>query len=110
MITNKHDSKSKKFSYFKFGKNAKDNHKLIKNADLNDWWIHLKDDSSAHVIVEKDEITQQDLKYACTKIFKKNKLNPTKFIYTQIKNLKIGKKVGEVFFKKDEKVKYFSLV
>lgn len=95
--------------YFKFGKNAKDNHELIKNADQNDWWIHLRDDSSAHVIVEKDDLSEDDLKFACAKIYKKNKLNPKKFVYTQIKNLKIGKKFGEVFFKKKDKVKYFSL-
>ena len=95
--------------YFKFGKNAKDNHELIKNADQNDWWIHLRDDSSAHVIVEKDIIDEKDLEFACTKIFKKNKINPKQFIYTRIKNLKLGKKLGEVVFKKKEKVKYFSL-
>ena len=72
MITNEISSKlQKKFSYFKFGKNAKDNHELIKNADLNDWWIHLRDDSSAHVIVEKDIIDEKDLHFACTTIFKK---------------------------------------
>lgn len=97
-------------SYFKFGKNAKHNHELIKNADQNDWWIHLKDYSSAHVIVEKDDLTDDDLKIACTSIYKKNKLNPKKFIYTQIENLKLGKNPGEVIFKKREKVKYFSLL
>jgi predicted ribosome quality control (RQC) complex YloA/Tae2 family protein len=96
-------------TYFKFGKNAKHNHELIKNAEQNDWWIHLKDDSSAHAIVEKDVIDEKDLLFACNSIYKKNKLNPKKFIYTQIKNLKIGKKAGEVIFKKRGEIKYFSL-
>lgn len=95
--------------YFKFGKNAKDNHNLIKNADINDWWIHLKDDSSAHVIIEKDNITEKDLKFACSTIYKKDKYNSKDFIYTQIKNLKFGKKAGEVTFKKKQNVKYYHL-
>lgn len=107
MITN--EVSSKKFSHFKFGKNAKDNHELIKNADKNDWWVHLRDDSSAHVIIEKDEITEKDLHFACTTIYKKEKCNPKKFIYTQIKNVKLSKNPGEVYFKKREKLKYFSL-
>lgn len=94
---------------YKFGKNAKDNHELIKNADQNDWWIHLRDDSSTHTIVEKDVIDEKDLHLVCSKIYKKNKLNPNKFIYTQIKNIKIGKKAGEVIFKKRGEIKYFSL-
>lgn len=94
---------------YKFGKNAKDNHELIKNADQNDWWIHLQDDSSSHAIIEKVNITNNDLDIVCSKLYKKNKLNPTKFIYTQIKNLKIGKKAGEVSFRMKNKVKYFSL-
>jgi predicted ribosome quality control (RQC) complex YloA/Tae2 family protein len=58
-------------TYFKFGKNAKHNHELIKNAEQNDWWIHLKDDSSAHAIVEKDVIDEKDLLFACNSIYKK---------------------------------------
>lgn len=95
---------------FKFGRNAKDNHELIKNADKNDWWIHLQDDSSAHVIIEKDNITEKDLYFACNTIYKKNKLNPKNFIYTQIKNLKLSKNPGEVKIKNKDEIKYFSLI
>lgn len=95
--------------YYKFGKNAKNNHELIKNADENDWWVHLKDDSSPHVIIEKDNITDKDLKFVCNKIYNKNKFNPKKFIYTQIKNLKIGKKNGHAVIKNKSDLKYYLL-
>ena len=89
------------------GLNDKDNHEIIDNADENDWWFHLSDNPSAHCIVEKDEIDQEDMKFACSLIESKSKYakngKKNKYCYTQIKNLKKTKKAGEVIFLKEPK-------
>lgn len=85
---------------FILGENAKDNHDIIDNADPNDWWFHLSNYPSAHCIVEKDKLENADKIFACQLIFSKSKHvhsnKKSKYIYTQIKNIKKTKKLGEV--------------
>lgn len=42
------------------GKNQKGNSNLLKNASKNDFWFHLKDIPSAHVIVKTNKKTMSD--------------------------------------------------
>ena len=93
------------------GTNDKDNHLIIDNADINDWWFHLYDYPSAHCIVERDIIDDEDKKFACSLIEEKSKYakikKQNKYCYTQIKNIKKTKKAGEVIFlKKPEYLMY----
>ena len=93
------------------GENSKDNHEIIDNADSNDWWFHLSDFPSAHCIIEKEEIDNQDKLYACMLIAEKSKYakgkNKLKYCYTQVKNIKKTKNPGEVtFLKKPEYIYY----
>ena len=83
------------------GQNAQDNHDIIDNADVNDWWFHLSDLPSAHCIVEKSEIEDNDILFAYELILKNSKYKNYKKLeicYTQIKNIKKTKKPGEVKF------------
>lgn len=102
---------------FKLGSNARENWELIDDADPNDWWFHIdnissesksckagftREDtkaSSGHCIVEIDVLNDELIKYACSLVIensKAKKLNKITMIYTQIKNLKKTKTVGEV--------------
>lgn len=83
---------------YRIGKNAKNNSQLVKDADKNDWWFHLKNDSSSHIILESDKLTQENLDEVVQ--LYKNKLGKSKIeiVYTQIKNLKLTKNPGQVKF------------
>ena len=87
---------------FILGQNAKDNHAIIDIADENDWWFHLSDLPSAHCIIEKNEIEDDDIIFAYNLIIKNNKNKNKKNLvicYTQIKNIKKTRTLGEVKFK-----------
>lgn len=87
---------------FKLGKNALDNFKLIDEAnDIDDtyWWFHLDRHPSGHCIVHTSEITNEMIKYAGQLVKDNSKLRTdkdVKIIYTQIKNIKKNKTIGEV--------------
>jgi len=98
------------FNGIKFivGKNAEDNWKIIREADKDFYWFHLENRSSAHVIIEIDELIEEEIDFAkaiCIKHTFKN-THPNKipknidYIFTQVKNLKFGDKVGEIEIKK----------
>lgn len=92
---------------FFVGGNAKENWTLISNSNLDDIWVHLKDFSSSHVIVsvknfcyDNYDISVSDIMYACTlcKQFSKYKNYDKKLdvVYTEVRNLKKGKVIGNV--------------
>lgn len=84
---------------FILGENARDNHRIIDDADKNDWWFHIDDKSSSHCIVEVPDLTQEDIIFA-TDLIKSNtrhdKNKKVNFCYTQIKNIKKTKNPGQV--------------
>ena len=95
----------KKFVYnncaFYVGRNAKENWDLLNRAEPHDMWVHLADRSSPYVIiVGNTQITMDDILYGCDlckkyshkRDYKENKI---KMNYTEIRNVKKGKVVGE---------------
>jgi len=84
---------------FRLGQNASENHQLVDESCLNDWWFHLSDFGSGHCIVEKLELTNEDIIYASNLIKENSKYKYIKklsFCYTQVKNIKKTKNPGEV--------------
>lgn len=89
---------------FIVGRNARENWKIISQADKNYYWLHLNDIPSAHIIIEIDvEPTEEEINYALelckSHTFKNKESKNVSYIYTQVKNLKLGSKVGEVYIK-----------
>jgi predicted ribosome quality control (RQC) complex YloA/Tae2 family protein len=85
------------------GKNKHDNWKIIDNSHKNDYWFHLDNLPSSHVIVhigENDhQLDKAVLKFAswlCKKKSKKKDNEKLSIIYTQIKNITKGLHVGSV--------------
>ena len=92
---------------FKLGKNATENHNIIDEADMDDWWFHLQDYPSGHCIVESSEISYDDILLASTLVKENSKYKNFKKLsicYTQIKNIKKTKKIGEVKILKKPKI------
>jgi predicted ribosome quality control (RQC) complex YloA/Tae2 family protein len=99
---------------FKIGKNAIENWKLFKEDGQKDWWFHLNADSSPYVIVrtEESKLCKEEIKEAALMVKNGSKWKgrgKVKIVYTQISNLKKGKKVGEVFIKSNKKCNYINV-
>ena len=91
----KHNQKT-----IRIGQNRKENHVLIDDADKNDWWFHIHNKPSSHIILESDNIEQTDFDYIAS-IFKEMKdLRKVTMCYQQVKYLKKTKNPGEVSFTK----------
>ena len=89
-------------TWFVVGKSAEDNWKIILNADKNYYWVHAENAPSSHIIIEIDSPLEDEIKYACQLCksqTKKIENSLVKFIITQVKNIKLGSKPGEVYFK-----------
>ena len=87
----------------KLGENAKENHKLFDNALPNDWWFHLNDMPSGHLIIESKKINRSEIKCAALIVKNNSKyknFKKVKVCYLQIKDLKKSKTDGEVILKK----------
>jgi predicted ribosome quality control (RQC) complex YloA/Tae2 family protein len=87
------------------GKNAADNWNIIKQSHPEFWWFHLNKYPSAHVILQDKCVKpQKSLLIKCAKLCKENsKLRDSNqkisVIYSKIKNVRLGKNVGEVVTK-----------
>jgi predicted ribosome quality control (RQC) complex YloA/Tae2 family protein len=93
---------------FIVGQNAKDNFDIIDDADQNDYWFHVYNESSCHVICDLSTQTitldKKELRYVlkqgaiiCKENFSKHKSNrDLTIVYTQIKNVVKTKVVGMV--------------
>ncbi len=86
---------------FTLGCNAEENWKIIGTADKTDYWVHLDGYPSAHVIIHIDKVLNEDLEYAKKLILDQTKKAPdtAKIVYSQVKNIKRGSKVGEVIIR-----------
>ena len=95
---------------FKVGQTAKENWDIIKAASHKDLWFHLDNHSSPHVIlhsINNDNPPKHIIRRAAEKCKEKSKLknnDKVTVIYTQVKNVKRGTKVGDVFTKKTLKI------
>jgi len=90
---------------YRLGKNAIENFKLIDDAiELNDnyWWFHIDDYPSGHCLIYTENIEKYMLLYA-GKLVKENSKQrnnkKVKIVYTQIKNIKKTKIIGQVLIK-----------
>jgi len=96
---------------YRIGLNAYDNTQLIKNSDSNWYWFHLSKFPSCHVIICKNELTNEDIFNACNfvKENSKYKFKNIGINYCKIDNLIHGKDAGSVSFKSNRQVKTFNL-
>jgi hypothetical protein len=87
---------------FKIGCNAAENWKLIVEADKEFYWLHMDGGRpSAHIIIEVDcEPTAAELAHAAALCIAQTKTSCKDFVWTQVRNLQLGKKPGEVIIKK----------
>ncbi len=95
-------------TWFLVGKSAEENWKIILGANKDHYWIHADGVPSSHIIIEIDEPLEDELIYACKlckEQTKKIKDVSTTFVTTQIKNIKLGSKPGEVYFKDSKQCK-----
>lgn len=86
---------------FKVGRNAAENWKLIQAADKSYYWLHMDGSRpSAHVIIEIDcKPTFAELRHAAELCIAQTKTSCKDFVWTQIKDVKLGSKTGEVILK-----------
>ena len=88
------------------GKNAKDNWNILEDACEDDIWFHVKDESSAYVIIINDfknEITQNHMVKAallCKEHSKLKNKNKVAINWLPVKDVKKGKVVREAKKKK----------
>lgn len=91
---------------FKIGQNAQENWELL-NLDENFTWFHLKSFPSCHVVIEKNDPTQEEIVNGanlCLENTKYRNLKNIKVNYTLLKNIKKADKVGSVYFVSNRKV------
>ena len=90
---------------YRLGRNAKENFKLIDEAISDDWWFHLCDYPSGHCIIDSNTIDKSMIIFAGNLVKEYSKLNNSKnikIVYTQVKNIKKTKTLGQVIVKKYE--------
>lgn len=96
---------------FVVGKNAEDNWRIIQNAEKDYYWIHAEGIPSAHIIIEIDQPIESEIQYACNLCKKHSKIqnDSVKYVMTQVSNIKLGSKPGEVYFKNNKLTNIISL-
>tara|TARA_B100000524_G_C23357554_1_gene264483 strand:- start:142 stop:462 length:321 start_codon:yes stop_codon:yes gene_type:complete len=91
---------------FKVGQNAQENWDLL-SLNENYMWFHLKSFPSCHVILEKEDVSNEDIingANLCLQNTKYRNLKNIKVNYTLIKNLRKADKLGSVHFVSNRKV------
>jgi predicted ribosome quality control (RQC) complex YloA/Tae2 family protein len=85
------------------GKNAKENWKLLNDAEPDDIWFHIDNASSPYVILEvknldtiPDSIISECAKL-CKSRSKDKDVKSVSVIYTVVSNLKKGESLGSVY-------------
>lgn len=82
------------------GRNAKENHQIIKMSHPESLWFHLNHVSSAHIVLQTEgvQVPKTYLYQVASLLFEYKKNTPpnVKVIYTEIKNVKCTKTPGEV--------------
>ncbi len=84
------------------GSNAEDNWRIIGLADPESTWVHLSNEASCHVIIEIDKVLPEELEYARELILLNTKKasRTAEIVYSKVKDIKRGGKVGEVIIKR----------
>jgi predicted ribosome quality control (RQC) complex YloA/Tae2 family protein len=93
------------------GQNAQDNFDLIKSAQIDWFWFHLEKFPSCHVLICKNEITNDEILNAgnLVKEHSKYKFKNIGINYCKISNLKLENKIGSVSFISNKKVSKINL-
>lgn len=96
---------------FVVGRSAKENWDIISKADKDYYWVHAEGIPSAHIIIEIDEPVIEEFDYACKLCISQTKIKKSsvKFITTQVKNVKLGDKPGQVYLKDRSKAQIITL-
>lgn len=94
---------------FQVGNNAKDNWDLLAASHQDWWWFHLDKFPSCYVIICDDLEKNKDanvLRNYAAELCKEHSKYKFKVsvIYTQVKNVQRGTKVGEAIVKKTKKI------
>jgi predicted ribosome quality control (RQC) complex YloA/Tae2 family protein len=92
---------------FVVGRSAQENWDIISKANKDYYWVHANNISSSHVIIEIDDPIEDEIHYACKLCknqTKKIKNVSTEYVISQVKNIKLGSKPGEVYFKDNSKI------
>ena len=95
---------------FIVGKNAEDNFTIIDEANEEDIWFHLKDQSSCHVIAKiNNNYNKKELRYIlkqgcilCKSNSKCKNIQSIAVIYTKIKNVIKTDTLGSVIVKNEK--------
>ena len=93
------------------GRNAKENWKILDQANKEDLWVHLNDYASPHIIIKKVynyKLKPKDIKLAgmlCKQYSRYKKYTDIEYCYTKVKNVKKGKQVGEVILDIEPNIK-----
>lgn len=94
------------------GENAVENTELVKCSNPNFTWVHLKSFPSGHVVIESSNPSRDLLQYAsslCLQNTKQKKMKNVMASITNISNLKLTDKKGEVEFISNRKVLSFRI-
>lgn len=91
-----------KMDHITIGKNKADNWSIIGKASENDLWFHVDEMPSSHVILAAG--APKSLIKQCARLCKqhskaRDKRGDVSVVYTKIKNLALGRHVGEVLIK-----------
>ena len=89
------------------GQNAQDNFDIIDDADENDYWFHVQNEPSCHVICDLSKLSipldKKQLRYVlkqgsiiCKQNSKYASMPETTIVYTQIKNVAKTNIIGQV--------------
>ena len=95
----------------KIGKNKEENWKIIQESEDNDFWFHLNDYPSCHVIITSNGNKKLDNKVLkrgavlCKQYSKYSNFKNLEIIYTKIKNIKLSDEVGSVITKNTKIIK-----
>lgn len=85
------------------GQNSRENHALVKEADPDDYWFHLNGHPSGHGIYTGDNPSPQAIYQMAMLVKEQSKFKnvpKVSICYTQVKNLKLMKTLGQVLLLK----------
>jgi hypothetical protein len=95
---------------YRVGQSAEENWAIILKAAKDHWWVHLDGVPSSHIILEIDDPLDDELVFAgelCKEQTRYTRPN-CRCVATPVGNLRLGSKAGEVLFRKEAAVRYFT--
>jgi predicted ribosome quality control (RQC) complex YloA/Tae2 family protein len=85
---------------YRLGRNAKENSKLIADADPGDWWFHLEGTPSGHCIVESVDLNKDQIQRAAVLVkmhsLQKGEKKKCRVLYCRVAEVTPTKNPGRV--------------